>query len=86
MPLHQQETAAGEVQLMGGGRVLGKLQTFPTRVCSLPFSLQALTLEIVTNGKDKNLGTSVSVREVGKKKKRIVDYRGVMWTLRTKLS
>ena len=86
MPLHQQETAAGEVQLMGGGRVLGKLQTFPTRVCSLPFSLQALTLEIVTNGKDKKLGTSVSVREVGKKKKRIVDYRGVMWTLRTKLS
>ena len=86
MPLHQQETAAGEVQLMGGGRVLGKLQTFPTRVCSLPFSLQALTLEIVTNGKDKKLGTSVSVREVGKKKKRIVDYRGVRWTLRTKLS
>ena len=66
--------------------MLGKLQTFPTRVCSLPFSLQALTLEIVTNGKDKKLGTSVSVREVGKKKKRIVDYRGVMWTLRTKLS
>ena len=76
MPLHQQETAAGEVQLMGGGRVLGKLQTFPTRVCSLPFSLQALTLEIVTNGKDKKLGTSVSVREVGKKKKELLTTGG----------
>ena len=65
--------------------MLGKLQTFPTRVCSLPFSLQALTLEIVTNGKDKKIGTSVSVREVGEKK-RIVDYRGVIRTLRTKLS
>lgn len=86
MPLCQQETAAGEVRLMGGGGgVLGKLQTFPTRVCSLTFSLQGLTLEIVTNGKDKKIGTSVSVREVGEKK-RIVDYRGVIRTLRTKLS
>ena len=56
--------------------MLGKLQTFPTRVCSLPFSLQALTLEIVTNGKDKKLGTSVSVREVGKKKKELLTTGG----------
>ena len=77
MPLCQQETAAGEVRLTGGGRVLGKLQKFPTCVFSLLFSLQALTSEIVTSGKDKKLGRPVSVCGVQKKKKkRIVDYRG----------
>lgn len=74
MPLCQQETAAREVQLTGGGRVLGKLQKFPTRVRSLLFSLQALSSEIVTSGKDKKLERPVSV--CGVQKKRIVDYRG----------